>query len=96
MRIENSHMANSGDVNSPQLILDPSQATGAILRGGGPMGGQIHQVGRQAVGVHSVTTKFSSLSDPISPIGIVSRQTTNIGLEPTGSIPQEATPNNMN
>ena len=39
MRIENSHMANSGDVNSPQLILDPMQATGAVLRAGGPMGG---------------------------------------------------------
>ena len=73
MRIENSHMANSGDVNSPQLILDPTQATGAVLRGGGPMGGQVYPAARQAVGGHSVTTKFSSMSDPISPIGIVSR-----------------------
>ena len=46
MRIENSHMANSGDVNSPQLILDPTQATGAVLRGGGPMGGQVYPAAR--------------------------------------------------
>ena len=96
MRIENSHIATSGDVNQQQLILDPMQATGAVLRGGGPMGGQVYPAARQAVGVHSVTTKFSSLSDPISPIGIVSRNTTNIGLEQTGSVPQETTPNHMN
>ena len=96
MRIENSHMANSGDVNSPQLIIDPTQAAGAVLRGGGPMGGQVYHAGRQAVGVHSVTTKFSSMSDPISPIGIVSRQTTDIGLDPTGSVPHDGTPNHMN
>lgn len=41
---------------------------------------------RQDVDSHTGATKLSSLSDPISPIGIVSRQT---GLEPNASIPNQ-------
>ena len=50
---------------------------------GGPLG--YRQQPGHVNGINTVTTKFSSLSDPISPIAIHSRHMTNNGLQPAGS-----------
>jgi len=56
----------------PQLFLDPSQTAAGVIKVGYPYYRQN--------GVNTVTSKLSSLSDKVSPIGVVSMQQTTENL----------------